>query len=65
MDEITKEYKILFNGIAGAISELQATIIRLSILQQQAEQAYIDRTSENEPEATGTGSLPEITGAAN
>ena len=32
MDEITKEYKILFNGITGAISELQATIIRLSIL---------------------------------
>lgn len=51
MDNITKEYTLLFNGITTIISELQTITVRLASLQQQAEQIYLDRTSESEPES--------------
>lgn len=54
MDNITKEYALLFNGITSIISELQGITVRLASLQQQAEQLYLDRTSENEPENPST-----------
>ena len=53
MDNITREYTLLFNGITSTISELQAITFRLAGLQQAAEQLYIERSNESEPEATG------------
>ncbi len=43
-DELSKEYLILFHGIGSITNELQSIMIRLGALQQQAEQAYIERT---------------------
>ncbi len=43
MEKISKEYKILFNGISMAIDQLQGLSMRLVMLQQQAEQEYIQR----------------------
>lgn len=52
-NNISREYTLLFNGISSTIAELQAITFRLAGLQQTAEQLYIERTDESEPEATG------------
>ena len=43
MGELSKEYLVLFHGISSVAKELQSITVQLAILQQQAEQAYIDR----------------------
>lgn len=57
MDELSKEYLVLFHGISSIAKELQSITIQLAILQQQAEQAYIERTCDG-PEITSTQPLP-------
>ncbi|MDD3509368.1 MAG: hypothetical protein PHY27_13200 [Parabacteroides sp.] len=53
MDNISREYTLLFNGISSVITELQAITFRLAGLQQAAEQLYIEQADESKPEATG------------
>lgn len=53
MDEITKEYAILFNGITKTISDLEYTVQRLKSLQQAAEATYIDNCHKAEEEEPG------------
>lgn len=48
MDELPKEYTLLFNGISSAITELQALSLRLDFLQQQAEEIYISKSASTE-----------------
>lgn len=43
MDELPKEYTVLFNGISATIRELQALSYRLAFLQQQAEEIFISK----------------------
>ena len=47
MDELSKEYLVLFHGISSIVNELQSIMIRLGSLQQQAEQVYIERTCDD------------------
>lgn len=42
MDELKKEYILLFNGISEITIELEALIQRLKLLQQAAENCYLD-----------------------
>ena len=43
MDELSKEYCTLFNGISGTILEMEAMIGKLKMLQLDAERIYISR----------------------
>ena len=49
MDELNKEYTLLFNGITDAIQQLEVLTQRLKRLQTRAEEAFLDEnTSEQE-----------------
>ncbi len=41
MEELKKEYILLFNGITDTIRQLEYTITRLKMLQQRAEELYL------------------------
>lgn len=41
MDELNREYTLLFNGITDTIQQLEHTISRLKILQIKAEEEYL------------------------
>ena len=43
MDELNEEYTLLFNGITDTIRQLERTIVRLQVLQQKAEETYVER----------------------
>ncbi len=51
MEQMSSEYKLLFNGITTAISELQSLSIKLAVLQQKAEEQYIQRGGEETKKA--------------
>ena len=42
MDELRTEYTVLFNGITETIKGLEGMIHRLELLQQAAENSYLD-----------------------
>lgn len=44
MEEITKEYTGLFNGVSDTIEDLETIISKLQQLHQNAEERYIQRT---------------------
>lgn len=44
MDELREEYTLLFNGVSETIEELEKTIQRLKVLQQAAENAFLENT---------------------
>lgn len=48
MDEIKKEYSLLFNGITDTINQLEKTIQRLRVLQQKAEEACLESEDWND-----------------
>ncbi|MDL2294490.1 hypothetical protein LJC60_07665 [Ruminococcaceae bacterium OttesenSCG-928-D13] len=48
MDELQKEYTLLFNGITDTIQSLERTIQRLRALQQKAEAMCVDGDDEDE-----------------
>lgn len=48
MDELKKEYTMLFNGITETIEALEGTIKRLRLLQQAAENMYLDSCAEED-----------------
>lgn len=52
MDNIPREYTLLFNEISSVITELQAITFRLAGLQQAAEQLYIEQADESKPDVT-------------
>lgn len=41
MDELNKEYTLLFNGITDTIQQLETMTKRLKNLQMRAEEAYL------------------------
>ncbi len=41
MNYLPSEYSSLFNGVTGIIKEMEFTIEKLKLLQQQAEEIYI------------------------
>ena len=41
MDELNKEYALLFNGITDTIRQLETMTLQLKKLQQRAEEAYL------------------------
>lgn len=41
MDELQKEYTLLFNGITDTICELERTIVKLKMLQLKAEEVCL------------------------
>lgn len=41
MEELNREYSILFNGITDSIQQLEFTIMRLKTLQCKAEEEYL------------------------
>lgn len=47
MEELNKEYTILFNGITETIRGLETTVHRLKLLQLAAENTYLDKTNED------------------
>lgn len=57
MNDVKKEYIVLFNGITDAIDSLQKQIDRLKFLQVKAEEIYIENGEEEEKE---TDSLPRV-----
>lgn len=56
MDELAKEYKILFNGITETIESLEGMIGRLRLLQEAAENSYL----ENCPDAGSAREKPKL-----
>lgn len=48
MDELNKEYTMLFNGISSTIVQLETLVERLKILQQKAEDAYLEQLEKDE-----------------
>lgn len=56
MDELAKEYKILFNGITETIESLEGIVGRLRLLQAAAENSYL----ENCPEAKAAQEEPKL-----
>ena len=46
MDELQKEYTLLFNGITDTIQSLERTIQRLRALQQKAEEMCVESSGE-------------------
>lgn len=42
MNELKKEYTILFNGVTDAIDDLQKLVVRMQLLQQKAEAAVLE-----------------------
>lgn len=61
MEQLTKEYSHLFNGISAAIVELQAMTYTMVALQQQAEEIYISRQSQ--PTVDGSTAAGDDTAA--
>ncbi len=49
MDELKQEYTVLFNGITETIGQLESMVQRLRLLQQAAENAYMERHDESAP----------------
>lgn len=47
MNELAKEYTMLFNGITETIETLEGSIKRLRQLQQEAENTYLENCAEN------------------
>ncbi|MDR1753893.1 MAG: hypothetical protein LBR74_03175 [Eubacterium sp.] len=42
--ELSKGYKVLFNGVSDTIKDLESIIGRLAVYQQIAEDMYMDET---------------------
>lgn len=42
MDKLKKEYTLLFNGITDTILQLENAVLRLKLMQQQAEDVYLE-----------------------
>lgn len=62
MDNISKEYLILFNAITDAEHELERMRKKLIRVQQQAEELFIERDeNEQEPSSDAGGSLTDKT----
>lgn len=65
MEELTKEYLVLFNGITDTIRQLEHTITRLKMLQQRAEEIYLlgaeaaETRDEHEPREDVGAMLPQ------
>lgn len=50
MDELRAEYTMLFNGITETIKGLEGMIRRLELLQQAAENTYLDHCEASQAE---------------
>ncbi len=48
MEELKKEYMLLFNGITDTVRQLEYTIARLKMLQTRAEELYLLETEREE-----------------
>ncbi|MDL2253364.1 hypothetical protein LJC49_04735 [Ruminococcaceae bacterium OttesenSCG-928-I18] len=44
MEDLKKEYVLLFNGVSEVIAELEGLVQRLKLLQQAAENCYLDNS---------------------
>ena len=55
MDELNKEYTLLFNGVTDTIQQLELIAQRLKKLQARAEEAYLD---ESDAEQDGPADPP-------
>lgn len=54
MDKLRKEYTLLFNGITDTILQLENAVLRLKLLQQQAEDVYLEQQREPIRDTQGT-----------
>lgn len=52
MEELSREYALLFNGITDAIQAMEKTTRRLKYLQQRAEELYLSDGGEGMVEGT-------------
>lgn len=46
MEELTKEYLTLFNGITDTVQKLETMTFELKLLQVRAEEEYLNRMNE-------------------
>ncbi len=53
MDDISREYAILFNGVTDVIQQAEALVRQMKLLQQRAEEAYICAAPSEEGAAEG------------